>query len=130
MRTVKYFVLAVLSVAAVGVFSASGIADKKDVLEIEAIMDKAHKPPAEGEPSLAKLVVTGKASKDQKEELLKLYMDLGKNKPPKGDAADWKRRCDAIVAAAKGVVANRPGAGGALAKAINCKACHDLHKGE
>jgi hypothetical protein len=129
MRTVKYFLLASLGLAALGGFSVFGAADKEP-LEIEQIMNKAHKPLRKGEPSLAKLVVEGKASKEQKEELLKLYEDLAKNKPPMGSEDDWKKRTDAIVAAAKGCLADKPDSAEALKKAINCKACHDLHKGE
>jgi hypothetical protein len=122
MRMMKYFLL--FAVAALAGVCAYAAAD--DVKDIETIMDKAHK----GKPSLYKQVVTGKADKEQKEELLSLYTDLGKNKPPKGTEADWKKRTDAIVTAAKAVVADKPDSLKALAAAVNCKACHEAHKGE
>jgi hypothetical protein len=127
MRTLKYFVLAALAVAAVSGFTVVATAAKADALEIGEIMEKAHTPPAK---SLFKTVVTGKANQEQKEELLKLYSDLPKNKPPKGSEEDWKKRTDAIVTAAKAVVENKPNCLNQLKTAVNCKACHDLHKGE
>jgi hypothetical protein len=123
MRTLKYFVLTAVALALVGGAVAYRAAEDK-VKDIETIMDKAHK----GDPSLYKTVVTGKADKEQKEELLALYTDLGKNKPPKGSAEDWKKRTDAMVAAAKAVVGDKPDATKALQKAVNCKGCHELHK--
>ncbi len=123
MRTLRYFVLAGVAVAVVAGLGAYRAADA-DVKDIETIMDKAHK----GDPSLFKQVVSGKATKDQAKELLDLYTDLGKNKPPKGSESDWKKRCDALVTSAKDVVAEKPGATKALATAANCKACHTVHK--
>jgi hypothetical protein len=126
MRTLKCFLLAALVAAVAGLGVFAGAADVKD---IETIMDKAHKMSGDT-PSLLKTVVTGKASKEEKEELLALYIDLSKNKPPKGDEADWKKRTDGMVAAAKDVVAGKPDATKALAKAVNCKGCHQLHKSD
>jgi hypothetical protein len=125
----KYFVLASLTVtvlAGLGAYQAA--ADKP--LDIETIMEKAHKAPEKGKPSLFKTVVEGKGNKDQKEELLKLYTDLSKNKPPKGDESEWKKRTDAIVAAAKDVVGDKPGSLVALKKAVSCMDCHEAHKSE
>jgi hypothetical protein len=128
MRSLKYFLasLAVAGLVGIGAFRAA--ADKP--LDIETIMEKAHKAPEKGKPSLFKTVVEGKANKDQKEELLKLYTDLSKNKPPKGDEGEWKKRCDAILGAAKDVVADKPGSLMALKKAVSCMDCHEAHKGE
>ncbi len=125
MRLVKYIVLAsvaVLTLAGVGVYQAA----EDKALDIETIMDKAHK----GRNSLYKQVSGGKGTAEQKEELLRLYTDLGKNKPPKGSESDWKKRTDALVSATKDVVADKPGSLNALKRAANCKACHDAHKGE
>ncbi len=127
MRTAKYFMMAVLSVgllAGLGMFRA---ADDKPKYTIEEIMEKAHKPT---KSSLFVQVKTGKASAEQKKELLSLYQDLAKNKPEKGELSDWKKRTDALVKAAKDVVADKEGADKQLAKAASCKSCHELHKGE
>ncbi len=126
MRTLKYFVLAALGVTLAGGAGAFYAAER-DKLDIETIMEKAHTPPGK---SLFKAVASGKASQEQKEELLKLYSDLGKNKPPKGSEDDWKKRTDDIVKAAKAVVDNKPNAVKELRDAVNCKACHNLHKSD
>ena len=125
MRSLKYFVLASLALAIAASLGVYRAADDKP-LEIEAIMEKAH----QGRPSLFKTVVEGKASKDQKEELLKLYIDLGKNKPPKGNEDDWKKRCATIVTAAKDVIADKPNSLVVLKKAVSCKECHENHKAD
>ncbi len=126
MRTAKYFLMAVLTLglaASLGMFRA---ADDKPKYTIEEIMEKAHK----GKPSLWKKVVDGKASDDEKKQLLGLYEDLAKNKPEKGSQDDWKKRTSQIVKAAKNVVADKEGATKELGKAVNCKGCHQLHKGD
>jgi hypothetical protein len=128
MRTVKYFMTAGLALgllASLGVFQAAY--EDKPKHTIEEIMEKAHKG---GKKSLYGQVVAGSADKEQKQELLNLYEDLGRNKPPKGSAEDWKKRTTDMVAAAKGVVSDKPGATAALKKAANCKGCHEMHKGE
>jgi hypothetical protein len=126
MRTVKYFGMAVLTMgmlAGLGMFRA---ADDKAKYSIEEVMEKAHK----GKPSLFKQVVDGKASDEQKKELVELYEALAKNKPEKGSEDDWKKRTSAMVKSAKEVAGGNGGAARQLAKAANCKGCHELHKGE
>ncbi len=125
MRTVKHFVLATLTLGALGGLATYQAADSdKPKNTIEEVMEKAHK----GKESLYKKVITNKASGDQKKELLGLYEDLAKNKPPKGSAEDWKKRTTAIVGAAKEVVEDKPDASAKLRKAVNCKGCHDQHR--
>jgi hypothetical protein len=126
MRTMKYYLLAGVAVGALAGLGVYRAADA-EVKDIETIMDKAHKPQ---QSSLYKQVVAGKASKEQQKELLALYTDLGKNKPPKGSAAEWKKRTDALVAATKDVIDGKPDATKALAKAASCSKCHEAHKGE
>jgi|YelNatPaOPRAMG01_1025707.scaffolds.fasta_scaffold171390_2 hypothetical protein len=128
MRTTKYFVMAVmvLSLAAgLGVFQAADEAKPK--YDIEEIMQKAHKAP-KGKASLLQQVVKGKASEEQKKQLLEYYQELAKNKPPKGSVNDWKRRTDALVSATKDVIAGKPGAAKALQNAAKCGDCHKAHK--
>ena len=94
-----------------------------DPKPIKEIMGKAHK------DGLLKKVSSGKASDDEKKELLALYEDLAKNKPPMGDEADWKTRTEAMVKAAKAVVdTGDKKSETALGKTVNCAACHKLHK--
>jgi hypothetical protein len=99
-----------------------------DDLTIKDVMDKAHKPAAKGKPTLLQKAISAKGTAEDKKMLLELYEALGKNKPPKGDEDDWKKRTDAIVAAAKDLVDGGKGAAGKLTKAANCNACHKAHK--
>src|SRR5579875_3617409 len=128
MRTIKYFLMAVMALglaAGLGMFQAADEANPK--YDIEEIMQKAHKG-SKGKPSLLQQVIKGQASEEQKKQLLEYYQELAKNKPPKGDANDWKRRTHALVSAAKDVLAGKPGAAKALQNAAKCGDCHKAHK--
>ncbi|SRR5579875_1191895 len=128
MRTVKYFVMAVMTMglaASLGMFRAAD--EDKPKYDIEEIMEKAHKPPKN---SLFVQVAKGTASKEQQKQLLEYYQELAKNKPEKGDIKDWQKRTSALVKATKDVIDGKEGAGQNLMKAANCKACHQVHRGE
>jgi hypothetical protein len=117
------FASAVAMVALVLVMNSSVEGGKdKEPLAIKVIMKKAHTAP-KGEKSLLAKVTGGTADADEKKALVALYTDLAANKCPKGDAADWKERTQAILKAAKA------DDGKALKKAANCQGCHDEHKG-
>lgn len=128
MRTMKYFVAAMMTVgvaAGLGVFGAAD--DAKPKYDIEEIMQKAHKAP-KGKKSLLQQVIGGKASEEQQKQLLEYYQEMAKNKPPKGSQQDWKKRNNALIAATKACIAGKAGAGKALAKASKCGDCHKVHK--
>lgn len=111
-------------IAALGlVLSTASGADEK-ALTIKEIMKKGHS----GKPPLCGKVASGKATKEEKQQLLDLYVALSKTKPPMGDEAAWKAKTDALVAAAKECVADDKAGPGDLKKAVACKACHDEHK--
>ncbi len=101
---------------------------KAEDLAIKDVMKKAHQPPEKGKPTLLAKVSTGKASDDEKKMLVELYEALGKNKPPKGDEDEWKKRTDALVKAAKAAEEGAKDAGKQLGKASNCLACHKAHR--
>src|SRR6185436_4924165 len=96
---------------------------KAEDLPIKDVMKKAHTPPEKGKPTLLAKATGAKATDEDKKMLLELYENLGKNKPPKGDEDEWKKRTDEIVAAAKALVEGGKGAAGKLTKATNCAAC-------
>lgn len=93
-------------------------ADDKDKPKYttKEVMKLAHK------EKLLNKVMEGKASDDEKKKLVELYEAMAANKPPKGDADNWKKLNDALVDAAKKADAD------ALKKASNCGACHSAHK--
>ncbi|MCI0681586.1 MAG: hypothetical protein L0Y71_05750 [Gemmataceae bacterium] len=78
---------------------------------------------------LCKKVATGKASDDEKKELVELFTSLTKNKPPMGDEKAWKKRTTALLEAAKKAAAGDAAGPKALGKLANCAACHKEHKG-
>ena len=114
--------LMVVAFAGLTVFAAG---DDKPKYDIETIMDKAH---GEKNDKLLKKVLDGKADAAEKKQLLELYTELGKNKPPKGSEKDWKERTSALVSAAKEVVDGKEDGVKDLKKAANCKGCHSVHK--
>src|SRR5262245_1688293 len=106
-----------LGVLLAGQVGARNAAPKK----ISEIMEEAHTP---DEDSLRAMVLAGKAKAEGAKKLLALYQDLGKNNPPMGSKEAWKKRTDAIVAAAR-KVAEAPddkAALAALTRATNCGA--------
>lgn len=95
--------------------------DKKEPVAIKVIMKKAHTAP-KGEQTLLKKVTSGKATAEEKKQLIALYTDLAANDCPKGEPDDWKQRTANILKAAKADDTK------ALSKATTCAACHSLHK--
>ncbi len=89
---------------------------------IKEVMKQAH-----GEKLLNK-VVDGSASKEEKDQLLDLYISLIDNKPPKGESGEWMMNSGRLILAAARVSVGRDGAVDELKAASNCKACHDVHK--
>jgi hypothetical protein len=109
-------------VASVAVVATRAEDAAKPKWDIKQVMKAAHK------DGLLKKVVDGNGTAQDAKDLLALYEALAANKPPMGEAADWKAKNDAIVAAAKDVVAGKEGAGKALQAAANCANCHKAHK--
>jgi hypothetical protein len=129
MRLVKRFALAAVGVGLLAGLAVCRPAEDKPKYTIEDVMKKAHD--AKNNPdAIFPKVVSGKASDDDKKQLVELYTALGQNKPPKGDADDWKTRTDAMVTAAKAVADNKDGSIDDLKKAVACMDCHKLHRGK
>jgi hypothetical protein len=119
----RYGATALLAAAFVGL-TVVGAADDKPKYDIETIMEKAH----DEDNGILKKVVAGKADDKEKKTLLELYTELGKNKPPKGDAKSWKTKTSALVVAAKEVADGKEDGIAHLKKAASCKDCHSIHK--
>lgn len=120
----RVYPIAMLSLAFVtgGVISLLRAADEKPKITIKEAM-KEHKKGA-----LKDKVLDGTASADEKKKLIELYEEMGKNKPPKGDAGNWKKLCDALVKAAKEINDGKKEGVDNLKKAVNCAGCHKEHK--
>src|SRR5262245_51626302 len=89
-------------------------AQDKAKYSIAEIMEKCNK------SGLCGKVAGGKASADEVKMLVEYYESLPLNKPPKGDAAEWKKKTEDIVKLAKDVQKGEKGAGEKLKAALNC----------
>jgi cytochrome c556 len=89
---------------------------------LKEVMKQAH-----GSKLLNK-VVDGKASKEEKDQLLDIYISLLDSDPPKGDKEAWIMNSGRLVVAAARVAVGRDGSTDELKAASNCKACHDSYK--
>lgn len=85
---------------------------------IKEVMEKAHK------GGLLNKIADGKATPEEKAELLDLYISLAESKPPQGDAADYQKLANQTVMAAARVVVGREGAEKEIKKAVACPVCH------
>lgn len=125
-KTIKT-IAAVMAVAglmgSVWVCGADGDAVIKDA------MKKYHKAPKGTDP-VCKKVQTGAASAEELKGLIACYKAMCAAKPPQGDAASWKEKTTKLLAAAEGLQKGGPDAVAKYKEAVNCKACHSVHKGE
>ena len=97
-----------------------GVQDKdKPKYTISEVMLKAHK------SGLWKKVQAGTAEKGEREELAELYKALVENKPPKGDADEWKKTTTVMHKIAVDSIKDAD-AGKKLK--VNCGACHGKFK--
>jgi len=100
------------------------VAQEKPKYTTKEVMQKAHK------GGLMKKVSEGKATADEKKQLLEFYEALAANKPQKGDEAEWKVKTDAIVAAARAAANGDEAAAKKIADTVKCMECHSAHRGK
>ena len=93
---------------------------------VKEVMKALHK----GDDALAKKVTKGEGTQEDFKKLVLYYVALPLNEAPKGDAASWKEKTTALLLAAQGLEAGKPGALDQYKTAVNCKACHSVHKPE
>ena len=94
---------------------------------IGKFMKDCHKAPKGVDP-VCKKAADGAASKEELKKLLEGYQAMAKLAPPKGEAASWKAKTGALVAAVKGLQKGAPDAAAKYKEAVNCKSCHTAHK--
>lgn len=94
----------------------------------EGVIADAMKDYHKGETSVSKHVGAGDASASDINAILKAYQDMAKATPPKGTAASWKQKVDELIKAVNGIKSGDKSATSAYKKAVNCKACHDVHR--
>jgi hypothetical protein len=122
MRRVYPIALLSLAVVTGGLISVLRAADEKPKYTIKEVM-KFHK------EKLHEKFQKGEATKEEKKKLLDGYEALTKDKPSKGDEANWKKLTEALLKAAKDLDAGKEGAADAFGKAVKCGPCHSAHKG-
>ncbi len=94
---------------------------------IKEFMKACHKAPKGTDPTCKK-AANGEASKDELKRLIEGYQMMCSATPSKGDAASWKEKTTKLLTAAKGLQKGGPDALAAYKEAVNCKACHSVHK--
>jgi hypothetical protein len=126
MKTRIQFVPAAVLTATLtfGALLALGVEPQYTVKEV---MKQAHKAPKGTDPTCKK-AIEGKATKEEIDKLVEYYVAMSANKPPQGDEASWKEKCAKLLDAAKALQAGKPEAAAQYKSAVNCKACHSLHK--
>ena len=115
--------IAALTLVAAGCASSSSSATKPS-LSIEHIMEDGFK----GKESLSARIAKGQGTAEDFKKIALLTKELALNQPPKGDLASWTEKTRALKAAADDLVAGKAGAVDAFKSAVNCKACHSVHK--
>jgi nitrate/TMAO reductase-like tetraheme cytochrome c subunit len=96
---------------------------------IENVMKTFHKAPKGTDPTCKK-ASDGKASPDELKQLVAAYEKLAATKPPKGDEASWKDKTSKLLMAARALQKGDADGVAKYKQAVNCKACHDVHKPE
>jgi hypothetical protein len=125
--------LAGLAVGGLGVAASVPVfgADKAEApaapkYDVETIMKEAFK----GDDALVKKITGGKPTKEEAAKFLEYCQALAANQATKGDAASWKQKTGALLAAAQQVNNGDKAGIAAVRNASNCKACHTVHRGK
>ena len=94
----------------------------------DSVISKAMKDYHKGETATCKKVSGGTATPAELADILKSYQAMSGAKPPKGTAASWTEKCKALITAVQKIQAKDASGASDYKKAVNCKACHDVHK--
>ncbi len=113
-------------IAGTALVSQLDAADAKDDA-IKEVMKTYHKAPKGTDPTCKK-ASDGKASADELKKLVAGYKALMTVAPPKGDKASWTEKTTKLLAAAQALEKGAPDAAAKYKEAVNCKACHSVHK--
>ena len=124
--TLSPVVLAAALIAVVSGCTSTATSAAKPSMSVEQIMEDGF----EGKESLSARISKGQGNEADFKKMAMLTKELALNKPSKGDLASWTEKTQALQAAADSLVAGKPGALDGFKSAVNCKACHSVHKGD
>jgi cytochrome c556 len=125
MRIVKYVAPAALILGLAGALTFIRAAEFD---ESRRVVIAAMRRVFRGPDALIEKAAAGKASETDKQKLLKVLTGMAAVPAAHGDAASWKARTEALVAAAQDLVDGKEGARDRLRAASACKACHLTHR--
>jgi hypothetical protein len=120
---IQFLAATLLATGFTGTHLMVSAADKPQYT-VKEVMKAVHK----GDDALARKVTKGEGTPDDYKKLVVYYIALPLNEAPKGDAASWKEKTTALLLAAQALEAGKPGALDQYKTAVNCKACHSVHK--
>ncbi len=103
-------------------------ADANDDI-IKQVMKDFHKAPKGVDP-ICKKATEGTASMEEIKKLIECYKTLAKTKAPQGEAASWTEKTRKLVETSQALPKGGADAQAKYKEAVNCKACHSLHKPE
>jgi len=129
MRNTRIIVSA-LATFCVAAFTATSILDVQAAEKPKHSMEDIMKKGMKGDDSLLKKVTEDRATDAEKKLLVAYFQALTQHEPEKGDAASWKAKTAALLAATQKVVKGDKAALAQLKETSNCKACHNVHKGD
>lgn len=110
----------------VGLLLACGTLTVQADATVKEVMKTYHKAPA-GEDPVCKQVSNGQGTEQQIKDLLDAYKKLAKAKPAAGDSDSWEKKTAALISATEKLTKDSKDVADYKA-AVNCKACHDVHK--
>jgi hypothetical protein len=127
MRIMKYVAAAALILGLAGALSVIRAAEFD---ESRRVVIAAMRRVFRGPDALIEKAAAGDAGETEKHKLLKVLTGMAAVPAAHGDAASWKARTEALVAAAQDLVDGKEGARDRLRAASACKACHLAHRGK
>ena len=117
----------VATALAAGAWLSSSFAAEGGKNPVKEFMKAYHKAPKGVDP-VCKKASDGKATPDEIHKLILGYKVMAAAKPSKGDEASWKEKTAKLLSAAEGLEKGGPDAIAKFKEAVNCKACHSVHK--
>lgn len=127
MRIIKHLTPAALLLCLTGGLALSRAAEFD---ESRRVVVAAMRRIFRGPDALIEKAAAGQASETEKQKLLMVLKGMAAVPAVHGDAASWKAKTEALVAAAQDLVDGKVGARERLHTASECKACHLAHRGK